>query len=200
MSTNVVTKPDLQTLLQNLTLDEIKKNALQGRWLDQMKWMSGRAKHTKSWYFRLRLTAIIGGLLIPALVSVNNFKVGATEFEVKWVVFALGLIVAICGAVEEFFRFGERWRHYRQHLEALKTEGWQFVQLIGNYSSEQYPTHAAAYTKFATRIEEILQREVGVYVTEVMAKKDEKKPEPAIMAAQTNEYDVPQNAKVLPNG
>ncbi len=183
MAMNATSKPDLQALLQTLSLDEIKKTALQGRWLDQMKWMSGRAKHTKNWYFRLRLTAIIGGVLIPALVSFDKLKVGESEFEVKWVVFALGLLVAISGAVEEFFRFGERWRHYRQHLEALKTEGWQFVQLIGNYGSEQYPTHAAAYTKFATRVEEILQREVGVYVTEVMAKKEEKKTEGEIAAA-----------------
>lgn len=178
MSTNATSTPDLQALLQALTtLDEPKKNALQGRWLDQMKWMSGRARYTKNWYFRLRLTAIVGGVLIPALVSLGELKVGDATFEVKWLVFALGLLVAICGAVEEFFRFGERWRHYRQHLEALKTEGWQFVQLIGNYSNDQYPSHAEAYAKFATRIEEILQREVGVYVTEVMAKKDERKVE-----------------------
>lgn len=171
MSTNATGKPDLLALLEKIALNDVQKNALQARWLDQMKWMSGKAKHTKNWYFRLRLTAIIGGLLIPALVSLENVP------NIKWVVFALGLLVAVSGALEEFFRFGERWRHYRQHLEALKTEGWQFVQLIGNYASEQYPTHAAAYTKFATRIEEILQREVGVYVTEVMAKKEEKKSE-----------------------
>lgn len=168
MATNAANKADLQTLLQTLSLEETKKSALQGRWLDQMKWMSGKARHTKNWYFRLRLTAIIGGLLIPALVSLGESP------KIRWTVFGLGLLVAISSAVEEFFRFGERWRHYRQHLEALKTEGWQFVQQIGNYASEQYPTHASAYTKFATRVEEILQREVGVYVTEVMAKKDEK--------------------------
>ncbi len=175
MSTNATDKSELQTLLQALALDDIKKQALQGRWLDQMKWMSGKARHTKNWYFRLRLTAIIGGVLIPALVSLDKFKVGDTEYETKWLVIVLGLLVAISGAVEEFFRFGERWRHYRQHLEALKTEGWQFVQQIGNYSSEQYSTHDKAYSKFASRVEEILQREVGVYVTEVMARKDEKK-------------------------
>lgn len=176
MSTNATSKPELSALLEKIDLNEVQKNALHGRWLDQMKWMSGRAKHTKNWYFRLRLAAIIGGVLIPALVSLDKFEVGKIEYETKWLVIVLGLLVAISGAVEEFFRFGERWRHYRQHLEALKTEGWQFVQLIGNYSSEQFPTHATAYTKFAARVEEILQREAGVYVTEVMAKQDEKKP------------------------
>ncbi len=177
MPTNTDRKPNLKTLLQALpALEEPQRNALQGRWLDQMEWMSRRAAHNKNWYFRLRLTAIVGGLLIPALVSIDTVP------QIKWIVFALGLLVAISGAVEEFFRFGERWRHYRQYVETLKTEGWQFLQLIGNYSREQYSTHAEAYTKFATRIEEILQREVGVYMTEVMAKKEEKKAEGEIAA------------------
>ncbi|MFP3869160.1 MAG: TRAFs-binding domain-containing protein [Desulfobacteraceae bacterium] len=45
---------------------------------------------------------------------------------VRWFTFALSLMVAISLAVEEFLRFGERWRHYRRMVESLKNDGGQF--------------------------------------------------------------------------
>ncbi len=155
---------DFATMIEALQLGDFRKNALRGRWFDQMQWMSGKARKVKKWHYLLRLTAVIGGLLVPALVNIGDMP--------KLVITAVSLLVAISTAVEEFFRYGEQWQHYRQNSEALRTEGWQFVQLVGNYSYEHFPTHEAAYQKFASRVEEIIQREVGVYVTEVLGKKE----------------------------
>lgn len=164
---------DFQSMLEVVQLPEVRKQAFLGRWLDQMRWMSGKARAAKKRYYFFRLTAIIGGLLVPALV---NVELGDMH---KLVITVISLLVAISTAVEEFCRYGEQWQHYRQNSEALRTEGWQFVQLVGNYASEQFPKHEDAYPKFASRVEEIIQREVGVYVTEVLGKKDkeERKPE-----------------------
>ena len=54
-------------------------------------------------------------------------------------------------AVEGFFRYGERWRHYRRTAELLKTEGWQFLQLTGHY--RRHIAHGSAYPLFASRID-----------------------------------------------
>ncbi len=147
-----------EALLTAVNLEDVQKSALRARWLDQIQWLTGRARHARRWYYFLRLCAIIGALLIPALASFGEVR------RVRYATIALGLIVAIAGAVEGFFRYGERWRHYRHNAEVLKSEGWQFLQLIGTYSKEQFATHAQAYDKFAGRVEEVLQQEVGVYI------------------------------------
>ena len=77
--------------------------------------------------------------------------------------------MAISVAVEGFFNYGERWRHYRRTVEGLKREGWQFFQLSGPYRGCQ--DHAKAYPVFAGRMENIFQQEVEMYVTEVVKEK-----------------------------
>jgi hypothetical protein len=84
--------------------------------------------------------------------------------------------VAVSVAVEEFFHFGERWRHYRRSVELLKIEGWQFFQLSGPYKS--HAKHADALKVFAERVEDTIKHEVDVYITEVVKEKEgEKKKE-----------------------
>ena len=34
-------------------------------------------------------------------------------------------------AVEGFFHYGDRWRHYRRTVELLKSHGWQLFELAG---------------------------------------------------------------------
>ena len=69
-------------------------------------------------------------------------------------------------ALEEFFRFGERWRHFRQHSELLRSEGWAFVTGAGPIYSG-YDSHPDAFRTFVGRVEEIIGQEIGVYIAEV---------------------------------
>jgi len=85
-------------------------------------------------------------------------------------------VVALSAAVEEFFHYGERWRHYRRTVEALKSEGWQFFQLSGSYANL---THVQAYPAFATRVEQLSQEEVETYMTQVAKEKKEEDRTPA---------------------
>ncbi|MEH2129003.1 DUF4231 domain-containing protein [Nostoc sp.] len=69
------------------------------------------------------------------MVSLNintNFKPNNRDI-IMWSTFGLSQIVAISAAIEEFFHYGERWRHYRRTVESMKTQGWQFSQLTGPY-------------------------------------------------------------------
>ena len=133
--------------------------------------MEGKANNVRNWHYSLRLTAIVGGVIIPALVSLS--VVGQIATAIKWGTFGLSLLVAISVAVEEFFHYGERWRHYRRTVECLKIEGWQFFQLSGPYQSHH--SHANGYPIFAGRVESIIQRDVEVYITEVVQEKMEEK-------------------------
>ncbi len=157
------TKKELGRIIEALSLDELSKTFLKSRWLDQVLWVERAAKRNQRYYYALRLSCIIGGVMIPALVG---FKPGGETLPwVHLVTAIIGLVVALSAAVEEFFHFGERWRHYRRLAEHLKVEGWSFFQLTGRY--HRHDDHTDAYPAFAGRIEEALQQEVAVFMAKV---------------------------------
>ncbi len=176
-------KKELGTLIDTLELPDLQKQCLRSRWLDQIMWMEGRANRARDWYYRLRLTVIIGGVIIPALVSLNTPAVTTVNVSpevakaVGWATFGLSLLVALSAAVEQFFNYGERWRHYRRMVETLKIEGWQFFQLSGPY--RRYKSHADAYRAFAARMEEASQHDVEAYISSVVREKEEDRKEKA---------------------
>jgi len=159
-------------LIDALRLSDLRKRMLRSRWLDQVIWVEGRANRDRNWYYRLRLTAIIGGILIPICVTVSQVS---SLGWVAWVATGLGALVAIASAVEEFFHYGERWRNFRNTAELLKIEGWQFFQLSGPYSRRK--SHAHAYEKFTARVEEIVHRDVQIYISEVVGEREVKEEE-----------------------
>jgi hypothetical protein len=154
----------LAAQIDQLTLDGLQKAYLRDRWLDQTTWLGRSARRNQRRHYTLRLITILGGVAIPALVGleINNERAA----DVRWLTFALGLLVAAAAALEEFFRYGERWRHYRRHAELLKAEGWAFLQLVGP-AYARFDTHAEAFRSFVRRVEETMRQEVGVYITEV---------------------------------
>ncbi|WP_071190351.1 DUF4231 domain-containing protein [Trichormus sp. NMC-1] len=168
-------KQDFANIFEALQLQDLQKRFLSSRWLDQVLWMEAQAGKARNRYYCLRLMTIVGGVVLPALVSlnINNSKVRDT---LVWSTFGLSQVVAISAAIEEFFHYGERWRHYRRTVESLKTQGWQFFQLTGVYGN--YPTHDQAFTVFATQIEEIIQRDVEVYATQVVQEKKQEENSP----------------------
>jgi hypothetical protein len=164
-------KEDFNDLFGQLDLNQVQRKFLSSRWLDQVLWMEKKANHCRDRHYGLRLSAIVLGVIVPILVGINvNDDNRALRRTLDLVTIALSGTVAVSAAVEEFFHYGERWYHYRRTVESLKTYGWQFSQLTGPYT--KYPTHKEAFPSFANQVEEIIQRDVEVYVTQV-AKADE---------------------------
>jgi hypothetical protein len=158
------------SLIDRLRLEDTDKAYLSGRWLDQVLWMERKAESTKKKYYSLRLITIIGGVSVPALVSLNLS--GRAEAFVGWLTFAISLMVAVSAAVEEFFHYGERWRHYRRTVEELKSAGWEFFQLAGRYRRYR-DDPAGAYPLFAARVEQLLRQDVEAYISEVVHEREE---------------------------
>jgi hypothetical protein len=156
----------LAELIESLELSNLQKQYMRSRWLDQLSYMSRRSRETRNWYYRLRITAIVGSVVVPILLGVQ--QTNSKDF-LRWGTIGLSGVVAVSAAVEEFFHFGDRWRHFRQTAEALKTQGWQFSQLGGLYSA--YPNHQAAFQSFTTHVEMLLQHENEVFVSEVVKEK-----------------------------
>ena len=159
---------DMEQLITAIELPELNKQFLRARWLEQIMWMEEKALDALWWHRVLRMATIIGGVIVPALVSFS--VTDDTAGLIKTLTFIVSLVVALSAAVEEFFRYGERWRHYRRTVESLKSEGWQFLQLSGPYINM---THIQVYSAFATRVEELSREEVERYMTQVAKDKKE---------------------------
>jgi Protein of unknown function (DUF4231) len=168
-------KKDLEDLIDALSLDDVQKRYLRGRWLDQLLWMDSKAGQAQKRYYTLQLTTIIGGVVIAPLVSLDASAQGSGKTVAHWLAITIGLIVAISAAVEGFFHFGDRWKQYRRDAELLKAEGWQFSQRSGPYQSAT--SLAEGYPTFVGRVEQILQKDVESYFTQVVPPKKDPTPE-----------------------
>jgi hypothetical protein len=162
-----------EALISTLKLNEVQKTYMRDRWLDQMLWMDMKADDNQRPYNNLRRTALIIGAIVPALISlslpeyitaISGF--GWLEFGLKIVTIILSIIVAVSTAVEQFFNYGERWRHYRKTAELLKIEGWSFITLSDRY--EHMKSHDQAFKTFAERSEMLIKTDVNAYIAQVV--------------------------------
>jgi hypothetical protein len=151
-------KEQFGSLIDRLDISDLQKEFLKSRWLDQLMWLEKKAGESQKKHFRLRLITIIGGVVIPAMVSLN-VRDGPAKDVIFWGTFSLAQVVAISASVEEFFHYGERWTQYRKTAELVKTEGWQYFQLSGPYHESS--SHSAAYRSFADRVEHLIQEDVS---------------------------------------
>ncbi len=137
-------------MIDELDLDEPQRRFMRSRWLDQVAWLERKAKLCQQRYYSLRIVAIVGGVVVPALVSLN-VRTGSVASTIAWTTFAVSLLVAAAVALEEFFHYGDRWRNYRRSAEDLKSRGWQFFELSGDYAG--HGSHRAAFRDFAAAVE-----------------------------------------------
>lgn len=165
-------KQDFNQLFETLSLTDRQCHYLRSRWLDQILWMEGRAAYNRNWHYRLRLTAIVGGVIVPILISLNDGQSNATKVF-KYLTVSLSGMVAATTAVEEFFHYGERWYHYRRTVESLKAQGWHFFELTGPYKTYYHHPkgHQAAFLSFADQVEEIIESDVDFYITQLTKEK-----------------------------
>lgn len=164
-------KSELDGLIEMLDLSDLQKHFMVSRWMGQVKWMEGKASMAKKRFYALRLTSIIGGVLVPILISLN-FSDQRANNTIRWISISLGGLVAISSAVEEFLHYGESWQHYRRTAESLKIQGWKFSQLSGPYQTLE--SHKQAFPLFVSQVEDLLQQDVQVYMTQVVQEKEKK--------------------------
>lgn len=160
-------REDFNQLFNALDLDERQRKFLRSRWLDQVLWMEKKAAECRDNYHLFRKTAIILGIIVPIIIGIQTEN-EQINIALKYVAIILSGMVAICSAIEEFHHYGERWFHYRRTAESLKSQGWIFSQLGGAYKS--YNSHKDAFNTFAEQVEEILERDVEYFVTQMNRK------------------------------
>jgi uncharacterized protein DUF4231 len=155
---------DLGKLIDSVDVSEVHRQFLRSRWLDQVLFMERAAGRARRRYYVFRLVTVLGAVIVPALVSLN--LTGDAESATNWAAFVISLLVAASAAIDGFFQFGTRWRHYRGTVEQLKSEGWTFAQLSGPYG-RQGATHENVFPDFVSRVEATLGQEVEGYLRRV---------------------------------
>lgn len=126
--------------------------------------MEKKAASCRNRYTWLRMTTIVGGVIAPILVtlSLNSAQDIKSPLHISTVL--VGGVVAASSAIEGFFSYGRQWYGYRQSVESLKSQGWQFFQLTGPYQGR---THQDSFSFFAAQVEELIQRDVALYATQL---------------------------------
>ena len=149
-------------VIEGLHVHEIQKKFLRDRWLDGLLSFEKRSTYNQKRHSALRLMTIVGGVIVPSLVSLDVRKSSVAEM-IAWTTFAVSLIVAVAAALESFFGYGERSTTFRRTAEALKAHGWQFFQLVGHYAGAS--DHLAAFPRFAAQVEALFQHDVQTFDT-----------------------------------
>ena len=177
---------ELRKLTTGLELGDAKRNEyINARWLKYVEWWDFRASSARWKYFWLRSAVVIGCALIPALVGLRELQVLS---KYGWVFAVLSivasLVVAVCAGVESMFGFGDIWREKRAAAELMKSEGFSFLQLTGDY--QEFTSHTDAFRRFTTKVEELIRSEIKEYIVTVSPKSASGKEEPAAQRTAQN--------------
>lgn len=165
-------REELSSIVESkeLALSNLQKSYLRSRWMEQLLLTSGKYKRAMRTYYALRLSTLIGCLLILLLVSLNvNASEGGWLSPVRGLTIFFSLLVSACVAIEHLFNLGESHRRYERVAERLKAEGWRFLQLSGPYQS--YKSHSDAFAVFANQVEALSQMDVEVYNFDVVGER-----------------------------
>lgn len=190
-------KEDFGKLFASMDLTDLQRHFLRSRWLDQVLWMEKKASRCQSRHYQLRLMAIVLGVIVPILVGLDIQNENANRAK-QYLAITLSGLVAISAAVEEFFHYGERWNNYRRTVESLKTQGWKFSQLSPPYDT--FASHAEAFPIFADQIEQLIQKDVETYVTEIVKQDSaEKKSIDDLLRRDLENYLAQRSAPVATN-
>jgi hypothetical protein len=171
----------LAALLEGLEIQPFRKEVLRQRWLDQVGWMGRQARKMRRRYQLVRIPIVLGGVATPGLIAIllaaggseETFLPGVSTAAVRIVAFFVSLGVAALAAYEEVMRFGDRWRHYRRTTELLKTLGWQYLTLSGQF--KRFRTHDDGFTAFTERVEDVLNEDVEGYLSAITAEGADKR-------------------------
>ena len=136
-----------------------QQQALQARYISYIDWLERAAVRSRRGHYLMRMTAAVGGVIVASMSSAE--VLGDPAAAVKWILLGTSLAVGVSLAVDGFLNLGERWRHYRRSVEALKSQGWRFVQRTGAYAGL---ADADAARAFAATVEDLIDEETGSYV------------------------------------
>lgn len=160
---------EFRKLIEIAELTDQQKAFLRARWLRSITRLERLADQHRLSYRVLRITVIVGSLIVPALVSINvpnaapSGYVGTIDVwsVIKWLTFCLSLVIAIASGLDGFMQYLERWTHYRAVAEKLKAVGWQYFNLSGPFA--EFTDLGSANKAFIKQVEAIHESDLQTF-------------------------------------
>ncbi len=120
---------------------------------DQIGWYEKRSRWNQLCYRNLKIVVIVVAASIPVFSSVGP------EVVPRWVLGALGALVAVIEGIQQVYQFHANWISYRATSESLKREKFLFLAKAGPYASGE------SDVLLAERIEMLMTQENTKWVS-----------------------------------
>jgi hypothetical protein len=138
---------------------------------DQIVWYGDRSSWNQRCYKTLKVVVIVVAASIPVL---SGLPTSMPDGVLRWVLGALGALIAIIEGVQQVYQFHTNWISYRATGEALKREKFLYLAKAGPYAAA-----ADSNVLLAERIEALMTQENAKWVSsqEIADKSGAKAPE-----------------------
>ena len=153
--------------MEDNQLDSMSKQILKNRYINLVNSLEVASKRSSFWYSTFNLTTTTGSIIVPALISIQDrtFQANATDEDhinhengIYWATWGVSLMVTLSNALLRLFSLDKTYITRKIKSNHLKSEGWLFLELAGDYS--QYSTQQDAFTYFCNRIEKIKTEQI----------------------------------------
>lgn len=149
------------------TLNNRSKDILRERYVNMVNKLEIHAKRASFWFLSLSTLTTVGSIVVPALISIQDktFDVNSDEEEQKehennvyWASWGISLTVTISNALVRLFSFDKTSITRKLRMNRLKSEGWLFLELAGDYS--RFATNQEAFQTFCNNVERIKTEQI----------------------------------------
>lgn len=136
-----------------------------GDWVDGQfryplrNWLRQASQNTRG-HVLLNLVVIGGGFATSGIAVAEG--TGHKGSNISWIVFSIGLVVALAGGISQIFRPGFRATQRITLAMELRDEGWYFVNLTRDYKKDT----KSAFELFSQRVSDIHRRAAQVAALE----------------------------------
>ena len=153
--------------MEDNKLDPMSKQILRNRYVNLVNAMEVSSKRSSFWYSTLNTFTTIGSIIVPALISVQDrtFSINATnqqqldhENSIYWSTWGVSLMVTLSNAVVRLFSLDKTYITRKIKSNHLKSEGWLFLELAGEYS--KFESHQDGFIYFCNQIEKIKTEQI----------------------------------------
>lgn len=159
---------DYNEIIDALNIEDTPKKILKTNWTTTIELMEVL---TTKYYRRANFAIVIiivCGILVP--VTINLIP---NEMAAKITATVLGLVSSVTTGINQYFRFGDRWKHFRTKAEELKIEGEQYLSLSGLY--KDFSRHdGEAFKVFMSNVSIIKAAQISEFSRKIAAANDPK--------------------------
>ncbi len=120
-----------------------QREIAQARWVQQGRMYETLWRRQRFAFYCLRVPIILGAATVPVLAGLSVPRIATA---------LVGLLVAALTGLDGFFALGVRWQQHRRAASVIGFEGWQFLELSGDYAGKDRRT---AFSEFLTRLEDL---------------------------------------------